>query len=159
MSSLFNYIKELDEIIFEATDEDGVVDFEKIQERMDELQLSIEEKVDNTISFIKSRKATAEALKTEKLAIGKRQQQAEREAQRCTEYLTYCLKGAKWESTAGKVSYRKSEKVVITDPLKIPEELTVVDIVPDKTQIKRAFKNGQEVPGATLEENINTIIK
>lgn len=158
MSSLFDYIKAIDEIIANNTDEDGVISEEVVAE-LDALELEREEKINNCISYIKSRKAMAEMLKAEKMALARRQQIAENEAERIKDYLTFCLNGTKWESTAGKVSYRKSEAVEIEDLGLLPEEFTKTKIEADKTAIKAAIKEGQEVPGAHLEEKTSTVIK
>lgn len=158
-TSLFNYIRQIEDIIALATDEDGVIDYESIRDELEELQLAKDEKVDNVISFIKSRKAMAEALKNEKAAIAKRQQQAEREVERMKEYLAFCLNGSKWESTAGKVSYRKSQQVIVDNfDLLEPEYLKWKPEV-NKTAIKEDLKQGVVVDGAHIEDKINTIIK
>lgn len=157
--SLFNYIQQIDEIMASATDEDGVIDYDSIKDELEDLQLAKEEKVDNVISFIKSRRAMAEALKNEKAAIAKRQQQAEREADRMKEYLAFCLDGSKWESTAGKVSYRKSQQVIIDNIDELSDEYIHYEPKADKTAIKEDLKQGVIVSGAHMVDNINTIIK
>lgn len=158
-TSLFNYIRQIDDIVAGATDEDGVIDYDSIKDEFEALTLAKEEKIDNIISFIKSRKAMAEALKNEKSAIAKRQQQAEREAERMTEYLVFCLDGSKWESTAGKVSYRKSQSVAIDDYDVLSDEYIKWEPKANKTAIKNDIKQGIIVRGAHIEESTNTIIK
>lgn len=158
-TSLFNYIRQMDDIIAGATDEDGVIDYESIKDEFEALQLAKDEKVDNVISFIKSRRAMAQALKEEKNALAKRQQQAEREAERMTDYLAFCLDGSKWESTAGKVYYRKSQSVIVDNIDELSDEYIRVERIPSKTAIKEDLKQGIIVNGAHIEENVNTIIK
>mgnify|MGYP003304692600 CR=1 FL=1 len=158
-TSLFNYIRQIDDIIASATDEDGVIDYESIKDEFEALTLKRDEKIDNIISFIKSRKAMAEALKAEKNNIAKRQQQAEREVERMKEYLAFCLDGSKWESTAGKVSYRKSQQVVIDDIDALPEEYIRIERVPSKSAIKEDLKQGVIVHGAHMVDNINVTIR
>ena len=160
MSTLFEYVKAIDEIIINNTDEDGVISDEALEE-LNTLELLKDEKVDNCISFYKSRKAIAEALKQEKANINKRQQTAENEAEWMKNYLASCLDGSKWESTAGQISYRKSETVEIDDVQLLSKEYVteVTEIKPDKTAIKKAIKEGVGVLGAHLEEHINTMIK
>lgn len=160
MSSLFDYIKAIDEIIANNTDEDGVI-AEEVLAELDALEVAKEEKIDNCISFIKSREAMAEMLKKERQAIAKREKTAENEVERVKQYLTFCLAGAKWESTAGKVSYRRSEAVEVEDLDEIPAiyKTEVTEVKADKKAIKEAIKNGYEVPGARLEERQSTVIK
>lgn len=160
MSTLFDYVKAIDDILARNTDEDGVIS-EEVMEDLEALELARDEKIDNCISFIKSRKAIAEALKNEKQAIARRQQVAENEAERVKEYLTFCLNGSKWESTAGQVSYRKSEAVVVDDEILFIDfgEYHITEIRPDKKAIKEALKAGADIPGVHLEEKQSTIIK
>lgn len=159
MASLFSYIKEIDDLFLEATDEDGVIDFDQIKDRLEELELGKAEKIDNCLAFCKSRTATADALKKEKAAIADRQRVAENEAKRMKEYIGFCLRGEKYESTAGKVSYRKSESVEITNEDIIPDEYLKWESRPNKTAMKDDLKQGVVIDGAHLEVNINTIIK
>ena len=147
--TLYDYVKELDEIIMNATDEDGVIS-EDLTERLDELEMEISEKVDNCIKYYKSRKAMAEALKNEKMAITKRQQVAENEAERMKDYLAYCLNGEKFESVSGKISYRKSKVVEIDDLNLLPEEMLKVVISADKVAIKKAIEEGVELQKARI---------
>lgn len=158
-TSLFNYIQQIDDIVASATDEDGVIDFDSIKDEFEALTLAKEEKVDNVISFIKSRKAVAEALKNEIKNMLRRQKQAEREADRMKEYLAFCLDGSKWESTAGKVYYRRSQSITIDNIDELSDEYIRIERIPDKMAIKDDLKQGVIVNGAHVEENINTIIK
>ena len=156
--TLYDYIKEIDDIIEKSTDDDGVISDEVLQ-RLDELELEKSDKVDNCIKYYKSRKAIAEALKTEKLALAKRQQIAENEAERMKEYLAFCLDGSKWESVAGKISYRNSKAVVIDNEDSVPMDYKVATYKVDKTRIKDAIEHGENVIGAYIEERVNTVIK
>lgn len=158
-TSLFNYIRQIDDIIAGATDEDGVIDYESIKDEIEALTLERDEKIDNVISFIKSRMAMAEALKNEIRTMTRRQKQAEGEAARMKEYLAFCLNGSKWESTAGKVYYRSSQSVKIDDASELSDEYVRIERVPIKTAIKDDIKQGIIVRGAHIEESMSTIIK
>lgn len=57
------------------------------------------------------------------------------------------------------LSFRKSEAVVINDELALPAEYVKTKTTPDKTAIKKAIKDGAEVPGAELQVNQNLQIK
>ena len=158
MATLFEYVTMIDDIIANATDEDGVIDESKLTADLDMLELEKAQKVDNCISFFKSRTAMAEALKKEKMAIAKRQQIAENEAERMKQYLIYCLGGTKWESVAGKISYRKSETVEVDENFN-DERFIKYEPKISKSEIKDALKNGEEISGARLVENQNIQIK
>lgn len=67
----------------------------------------------------------------------------------------------KLETINGVLSLRKSESVSIEDEKLIPAEFTTIvqDIKISKTDIKKAIKEGQEVPGATLIQNMSLQVK
>lgn len=157
--TLFEYNQEIERAIIEATDEDGVINEEKLAEDINALEMERADKIDNCIKFYKSRKAMAEALKAEKTTLAKRQQVAENEAERMKDYLTFCLEGSKWESVVGKISYRKTKAVEIDNEEALPIECLIVTSKPDKTEIKKWIEGGQEVKGAHIEERTSTIIK
>ena len=60
-----------------------------------------------------------------------------------------------------KINFRKSESVEITDQTQLPPEYFMVKMekVPMKIEIKKALKEGVEVPGAYLSINQNIQIK
>lgn len=58
-----------------------------------------------------------------------------------------------------RLSFRKSEKVEITDESKLSEEFMVIKKEPNKILIKEALKNGTAVDGAELVINQNLQIK
>jgi len=160
MATLFEYNEKIDEIMAKATDEEGVIDYSLIEQELNAVNMERKEKIDNIISYVKSRKAMAEALKAEKMAIAKRQKTADNEAENLKKYLGIALKGEEWESTAGKVSYRKSEVVHIDDLDKIPDEYLTYKPEANKTAIKEAIKkDGEIIAGAWIEEKVNTQIK
>jgi hypothetical protein len=135
--------------------ETGEVDTDKL----DELTMLRDEKLENIALWIKDLKAEAEALKAEKLAFQARQAAAENKAESLKNYLTGFLHGEKFKTTKCVISFRRSEKVEILNELDLPPEFTTVEIKADKTAIKQAIKNGQEVAGAYLVESTSCIIK
>ena len=158
MATLFDYVKELDELLALATDEDGVIDEEVFGASIAALEMEKEAKIDNCIAFIKSKRALANALKNEKMVIAKRQAAADNAADRTAEYLAFCLDGAKWDSTAGKVSYRKSESVEVADDFH-DERFIKYEPKISKSEIKDALKAGEIIEGALLVEKTNIQVK
>ena len=160
MANLFEYNEKIDEIIAKAIDENGAVIDEELVAELDCLEMERAEKIDNCIKFYKSRKALAEALKAEKKAIGDRQRIAENECDSIKRYLGAALAGEKWESIAGKISYKASKEVHIDDENDIPEEYMRIKKDPNKTALKEAIlKDGEIIKGVWVEEKTNTIIK
>ena len=59
-----------------------------------------------------------------------------------------------------KISIRKSESTEITDLSLIPKEfLKFKEPEPNKTEIKKAIKEGREIQGAVIIENESLVIK
>ena len=157
-------IYEIDQAIMECVDlETGeIID----TEQLDKLQMEREKKLENVACWIKDLKAEAEALKAEKQALANRQKVAENKAESLKKYLAYALDGQKFSTAKCAVSFRTTESVEVTaeglenlmrdgkDDL-----LTYKTPEPNKTAIKQAIKDGLNVAGVQLVQNISTIIK
>lgn len=69
-------------------------------------------------------------------------------------------KGVKrFETTLAKLSTRKSVSVEILDEAIIPNEFWVVKKEVSKSTISQAIKDGSEVPGAQMRENLSLSIR
>ena len=134
-------------------------------ERLDALQMERDAKIENVALWIKDLKAEAEAIKAEKMALAERQKVAENKAESLKNWLAYALDGQKFSTAKCAVSFRKTEKVEISDVGMIrlmkehDELLTYKDPEPNKTAIKQALKDGLTVQGVQLVQNMSTIIK
>ena len=127
------------------------------------LELQRDEKIENIALFIKNLKAEAEAIKAEKMNLARRQQTAENKAEWLKQYLAKCLDGEKFFTPKVAISYRKSQTVEFIDGFdvnQLPEQYQrKVEPEADKTALKDALKEGQEIYGVYLQEHQNTIIK
>ena len=156
-------IYEIDEKILNCIDlETGeIIDIDKLNE----LQLEKDAKIENVACWIKELKAEAEAIKTEKQTLAERQRVAENKAESLKKWLAYALQGEKFKTAKCSVSFRKSEVVEITDEglnnlMKEHDELlTYKAPEPNKKAIKQAIKDGLSVEGVQLVQNTSTIIK
>ena len=154
---------EIDNAILDCIDtETGeVIDIDKLNE----LQLERDTKIDNVACWIKDLKAEAEAIKAEKNALAKRQKTAEDKAESLKKWLAYALDGEKFKTARCSVSFRKTESVEVTEEglealMKGHDELlTYKAPEPDKIAIKQAIKDGLNVDGVQLVQNVSTIIK
>lgn len=154
---------EIDNAILDCIDmETGeVIDIEKLNE----LQLERDTKIENVACWIKDLKAEAEAIKAEKQALAERQKVAENKAESLKKWLAYALNGEKFKTAKCAVSFRKSESVEVTDAgikslMKEHDELlTYKAPEPNKTAIKQALKDGLNVDGVQLVQKTSTIIK
>lgn len=155
---------EIEDAILECIDtETGeVIDIE----RLNELQMEREAKIENVACWIKDLKAEAEAIKAEKMALAKRQQVAENKAESLKNWLAYALDGRKFKTARCAVSFMKTEAVEVTPEglenlmrAGNDEFLTYTDPKPNKTALKQALKDGLNVEGVRLTQNTSTIIK
>jgi len=155
LSSLY----EIDQQIMSCVDMDTgeIIDMDKLSE----LQIERETKLENIALWIKNLKAEEAALKAEKDAFAEREKQTKAKREKLSEWLTGALNGEKMSTTKVSISFRKSESVKISDIDAIPMSYIVETITesPDKVAIKAALKNGLDVPGCELELKNNIQIK
>ena len=134
-------------------------------DRLNDLQLERDTKIENVACWIKELKAEAEAIKAEKLALAERQKVAENKAESLKKWLAFALNGEKFKTAKCSVSFRKTESVEVTEEglealMKEHDELlTYKAPEPNKKAIKDALKDGLSVQGARLECNTSVIIK
>ena len=134
-------------------------------ERLNDLQLERDAKIENVALWIKDLKAEAEAIKNEKLALAERQRVAENKAESLKNWLAYALNGEKFKTAKCSVSFRTTESVEVTEEgLESlmnghDELLTYKAPGPNKKAIKQALKDGLNVVGVQLVQNTSTIIK
>ena len=155
---------EIDNAILECIDlETGeIIDIDKLNE----LQMERDAKIENVALWIKDLKAEAEAIKAEKQKLAKRQKSAENNAESLKKWLAYALQGEKFKTAKCSVSFRNTETVEVTaEGLENlmrggnDELLTYKAPEPNKTAIKQAIKSGLNVAGVQLVQNVSTIIK
>ena len=137
-------------------DETGeIVDIELFEQ----LQLTKEEKLENMALWYKNLLSDAAQYKIEKDLFAEREKKAKNKAEKLKAYLDQYLNGDKFNTTKVKISYRKSEKIVIDDIDLIQEEYIKIIREADKTAIKEAITGGHEITGAHLEQSNNIQIK
>lgn len=133
-------------------------DFEK---RLADLTLDREQKLDNTMAYIKNLEAEAKAFNEEIKRLKDLESKAKNRSEHLKAYLSMNMEqGETFTSSRGKISWRKSERV-IADVDKIPEQFKrrIEEVKPDLVGIKKAIKAGEEVSGAFIEERHNIQIK
>ena len=157
-------IYEIDNEIMNCVDmETGeVIDTDKLND----LQMERDAKIENVALWIKELKAEAEAIKNEKQTLAERQRVAENKAESLKNWLAYALNGEKFKTAKCSVSYRNSESVEVTEEglealMREHEDLlTYKAPEPNKKAIKDAIKNdGLTVAGVQLVQKTSTIIK
>lgn len=148
---------DIDKQILACVDpETGEADVEKLET----LLMERDAKLENIACWIKDIKAECESIKAEEKALTERRQAKERKAESLRKYLDEALAGQKFETPRCVVSFRKSQKVEITDFDKIPDDyLRYKAPEPDKTAIKAAIKDGLTIEGAELVDSVTMTIK
>lgn len=156
MATLYDIIKSIESFEFEIDEETGEI---LNMAELDALQVDKETKVENIALFIKNLKADAAMYADEEKAFAQRKKAAANKADRLTKYLAAMLAGEKFKSARVVVSYSHSESVDVQDVDALPSLYVVTKKRPDKTAIKQAMKNGEQVPGAVLVERENIQVK
>ena len=162
-NAILEAVDGISEVFDEETGEVTDIDtFEALKAKFDGLQMARNEKISNIACLYKSLLAEAEAIKKEKQALAKRQTSAENRAESVKKYLDYALHGEKFKDARNDISYRKSESVVLDpdlDPFDLPIQFRKVSFEANKTELKKAIKNGQKITGVALEVKSNIQIK
>lgn len=155
---------EIDNAILECIDfETGeIVDAEKLNE----LQIQREEKIESVALWYKNVLADAEAIKAEKNVLAEREAKARAKAESIKKWLEFALNGEKMSTPKVEVNFRKSESVEVDEVefvkwalAEADDLLSFKDPTPNKTAIKAAIKNGRTIEGATLISKTNISIK
>ena len=129
-------------------------------ERLEQLQMDRDTKIENIACWIKNLLSDAEALKAQKQAFADRQKAAENKVQSLKKWLTEALAGEKFKTTRVAVSFRKTKSVQVEDIWKLDDSFVkYAEPTPDKAAIKKAIEAGQKVAGATLVENVSCSVK
>lgn len=154
---------EIDEAILRCVDTESGEIIDPV--KLDELNLARAEKVENVALWIKDLKAEAEAIKAEKLALAERQKVAENKVDSLKRWLVYALEGQKFSTPRCAVSFRRADKVEVTEEglsnlLREHDDLlTYREPEPNKTAIKKALNDGLNIQGVHLVQTMSAIIK
>ena len=135
-------------------------------DKLNDLQMERDAKIEDVALWIKELKAEAEAIKNEKQALADRKRVAENKVESLKNWLAYVLNGEKFKTAKCSISYRNSESVEVTEEglealMRDHEDLlTYKTPEPNKKAIKDAIKNdGLTVAGVQLVQKTSTIIK
>lgn len=145
-----------------------LLDDEMLENTLNNLEISKEEKLTNIAKYIKNLTSDAKALQEEKLKFAKRQKVAENKIKRLKKYIDDFIRNTqgenfnnyKFKDVNNTISYRKSQSLEIDDIDKINEDfLKVEKTIKDKRELAKALKNGAEIDGCHLEEKYSLQIK
>lgn len=162
MSSIYELNKDYAELSAMLEAAETPEEIEAIQNTLEMIDLSIEEKIENTAKYMVNVESDIQGLKTEIDRLTKIKKAKENAVERLKNNVEYAMqqKGIeKLEVGTFKAGYRKSESVEIINLDVIPADFTKVEIKADKTAIKKAIKAGEVVEGAEIKVNQNFYIK
>lgn len=137
-------------------------------ERLEELQMVKDQKLENVALYIKAVAAEAAAIKAEEGALAERRKAKEAKVARLKEYLADVLGGQRFETARVSLSFRSSTGVEISDEIALLEwlerhekENCIKYKMPEisKSEVGKLLKAGEEVPGAALAVRQNIQIK
>ena len=153
----------ISELLAQVDEETGEIQFDP--EQLEQLQMERDRKVENLALAWKNLRAEAAAIKAEEESLAKRRKSAENAAERAKSYLEFVLAGDTYKSAKVAVSYRKSESVETT-PQFMDWALAHDDSLirykqpeADKTAIRKALKDGKEIPFVELVTKTSMTIK
>lgn len=157
-----NYIEALDSCIDMETGE--ILDAERFEEVQAQYCADRNAKIENIMCYIKNLKSMSSAIREEEKALASRRKAMENKADRLVDYLGIVLNGEKFESSKGSISYRKSESVEVDiEKFKNNESWTEYAKYKEpeinKTELKKAIKEGNVFEGAEIISKLNMQIK
>ena len=113
---------------------------------------------------LKAKRVAAEAkvLREEAQNVQKRANSLDNRAERIKRFIAYLLQGEKFDKDGAKISYRKSEELVMDDRFVAwakQNRAEFLDMKVKKADVKAAIKNGDKISYAHLEERSNIQIR
>jgi hypothetical protein len=141
-----------------ALADDDSVPQEDINNALLTLEDELQEKGENCIKYLGSIQDNIDIAKANKKKLDEYIKTLESRKKRIEQACIYALDTLQVKSIMtgwGEMKIKKNPpSVVIDDLTAIPSEYisTKIDLVPDKTAIKKAIKAGEEVPGAHIEQ-------
>lgn len=162
MASIYELNKNYQEVAALLETAETEEELQAINDTLEMLDVSIEEKVENTAKYIKNVESDIEGIKAEINRLTALKKQKERNTEWLKTNIEYALKTKgidKLEVGTFKCGYRKSEKTIVDDVNKLPDELKKVEYKPMAAEIKKYIKEHGSLDGARIETCMNFYIK
>jgi hypothetical protein len=165
MSNLYQLTNDFMEIVNQL--EEMELDSEVLQDTLDSLQAPIEEKVENSVKYMKSLEALADAKKLEAKRLSDSASSDLKKVEWFKNYMADNLKKAnitKLQAGIFSLSWRKGTEVVQIDETKTPtaDEAPHLYLYQEpkfigKADLKKLIKEGKEIPGVSLVRNEDSL--
>lgn len=150
---------EINQAIAECLDlETGeIIDIEKLSQ----LTMERDKKIENIGLWIKNLKADIEMYKAESDSFTAKKKAAENKLESLSRYLSDYLDGQKFSTPKVTISFRNTTSVKVADDAELPEEYRRIKTVvePDKKAIKAALESGAKIDGCVLMQSKSISIK
>jgi hypothetical protein len=171
MATLYEINADINRVIEEGVDPDTGEITPETERKLLDLEFSKEIKLENIALYAKNLESDAKAIDEEIKALQARKKTKMNRAAWLKRVLAGELNGEKMETPRVKISWRKSERLVIDVPdTELPaiwkKNYRVRDLIKkvevynlDKTATKKAIKEGRNIPFAKVEIHNNIQIK
>lgn len=127
---------------------------------LDKLSLSKETKILDIARYIKSLRGQAEAIKGEIDRLETRHKSYKNHIERLINYLTWNMgPDEKYKDNNTTIGWRKSSRVDIKDPSKLPNIYLQTEVTVLKSLIKKNLKEGINIDGAEIIQSYTISIK
>ena len=166
---------EIDQQIMETLsllepDETGLLpaNWEELERKLDELGMLRQQKLRNVAAYILNIRADQTALKTEEKRLAERRKSLENKEDLLLNYLDRACDGQKTDLGIATVAYRRTEKIMITDPIQTiaflrqnghSDCIRYQDPEISKSELKALIKAGTVVPGASVQEGLSCSLR
>ena len=156
---LYEINNEITRILDSIDDETGEITDSQF-EQLSTLSIQREDKIENTALYIKTLKAEAEMIATERKRLQDKEQAANNRVKSLSNYLEAMLNGEKYKSPLNTIYYGTSSAVRVIDERQIPREY-IIEQEPriDRRGIQQAIKNGEQIAGVELEEKKYMVVR
>ena len=136
----------------------------ELAEYLDSLQMQFNDKVDNVIRYRRSLELTQDAIESEIDRLTALKKYYATRSENLKNYVAYSMDKAgqdKIETSVVKLSFRKSDSLVVDNESLVPSEYIIIKQVTqvDKNAIKKDIKDGKEVQGVHIEHIKNLQIR
>lgn len=132
------------------------------EESLDSLRMDMVEKLEGVALYTKGLDAEAKAIREEEKALAARRRAKEGRAESLRGYMSRVMSDNKMsdmETARCRLSFRRSERVEVDDPMSIPVQYRKTVVEPDKAAIRKALKDGVTIAGARLVERENLQVR
>lgn len=138
--------------------EDNELSREDFKQALDEIEGTLEEKIENYVKYMKNVQGEAEVFKAEEKRMADRRKALENKADRLKEVIDETLKELnihEMKTTLFSLKYQKNREAVnVIDTNLIPINYVVsTDIKVDKAAILQDIKSGIKVPGVEISQS------